>query len=303
MNTPASLRALLENLIDYAGLFPPSSLDMHHAVRNYAESMNGENSWMLARFIAPMAKLDDFQDEFDSLETSGAVWRISTLSSVNNFNEDLQRVLTFNRNNDSRARVDAFEIKIERANEIESVMHAMTNQHQAESFDLFFEFALNDDLSTLIKATHNPNNNAHAKIRTGGITASAIPSSPHVLNFIRACHQHHASFKATAGLHHPLRANQNLTYEKEAPRGVMHGFLNVFLAAAFIHDGMNDKDALQILDEKDASAFKFDDAGASWRDSKISTEKIKLARQNFALSFGSCSFTEPVEDLRRLKLL
>lgn len=300
MKTSSSLHALLENLIDYAGLFPPASLDMKHAVQNYAEYINGEDSWMLARFIAPMTKLDDFQDEFDSLETSAAAqWRISALSSVDNFNEDLQRVLTFNRNNDSRARVDAFEIKIERADEIQSVMRAIENQHQADSFDLFFEFALNDDLSTLIKAIHN----AHAKIRTGGINASQIPSGSHVLNFIRTAHQHHASFKATAGLHHPLRAEQNLTYEKDAPRAVMHGFLNVFLAAAFIHDGMKDAHALQILDEKDVSAFKFNDDFVAWRDAKVSTEKIKLARQNFALSFGSCSFTEPIEDLRALKLL
>ncbi len=299
MNIPASLRALLENLIDYAGLFPPSSLDMHHAVRNYAESMNGENSWMLARFIAPMTKLDDFQDEFDSLETSGAMWRISALSSVDNFNEDLQRVLTFNRNNDSRARVDAFEIKIVSADEIESVMRAIDNQHQEKGLDVFFELALDDDVSTLIKAIHT----AHAKIRTGGITALQIPSSSQVINFIRSAHQHHASFKATAGLHHPLRANQNLTYEKEAPRADMHGFLNFFLAAAFILDGMKDAQSLQILDEKDISAFKFDDEFATWRDAKITTEKIKLARQNFALSFGSCSFTEPIEDLRLLELL
>ncbi|MCP9493265.1 MAG: hypothetical protein MSG64_02295 [Pyrinomonadaceae bacterium MAG19_C2-C3] len=299
MNTPASLRALLENLIDYAGLFPPASLDMKHAVRNYAEYIHGEDSWMLRSFIAPMTKLDDFQDEFDSLETSGAMWRISALSSADNFNEDLQRVLTFNRNNDSRARVDAFEIKIVSADEIESVMRATHNQHRESSFDVFFELALNDDLSTLIKAIHN----AHAKIRTGGITASQIPSSSRVLNFIRTAHQHHASFKATAGLHHPLRAERNLTYGKEAPRAVMHGFLNVFLTAAFILDGMDDREALRILDETDASAFKFEDEFATWRDAKISTEKLKLARQNFALSFGSCSFIEPIEDLRALELL
>ena len=36
VNMHASLRILMEGLIDYAGLFPPASLDMPTAVRNYA---------------------------------------------------------------------------------------------------------------------------------------------------------------------------------------------------------------------------------------------------------------------------
>src|SRR5262245_27937410 len=72
-----------------------------------------------------------------------------------------------------------------------------------------------------------------AKIRTGGLKPDAIPAIADVAAFIVACADRRLPFKATAGLHHPVRAPYPLTYESNAPRAVMHGFLNVFLAAAF----------------------------------------------------------------------
>ena len=43
--------------------------------------------------------------------------------------------------------------------------------------------------------------------------------------------------RSPLGLHHPVRGEYPLTYAPDAPRGVMHGFLNVFLAAAFVWHG------------------------------------------------------------------
>lgn len=298
MKTPASLRALLENLIDYAGLFPPAALSIKQAVMNYADYLNSEHAWMLGRFIVPAAQLDDFQSEFDLL-ASTAIWRISVLSSSVGFSRDLQRVLKFNNDNARRVVVDAFELKVNDSDEMMSVTHELNNLRAANDFYVFFELALNENLNELIGAI----NKAHAKIRAGGVEAKQIPSSAHVLNFIRGCHHYNASFKATAGLHHPLRAEQNLTYEIDAPRALMHGFLNVFLAAAFVLEGMNSANALRLLEETDCAAFTFTDEAAAWREHKIATDKLLIARRNFALSFGSCSFTEPIEDLCKLKLL
>ena len=80
----------------------------------------------------------------------------------------------------------------------------------------------------------------------------------------------------------------------------MHGFLNVFLAAAFAWHGLRDLEP--ILAETDAGAFSFDEE-ASWRDQSLSTDQIRDARKNFAHAFGSCSFEEPVQDLEGLGLL
>ena len=133
-----------------------------------------------------------------------------------------------------------------------------------------------------------------AKIRTGGITPDAFPAIDDVAGFLRACREMGVAFKATAGLHHPLRCVKPLTYEPNAPTGTMHGFLNVFLAAAMLDH------ADAILAETDPGAFRFDDDHASWRDHRVSTSDLATMRRDFATSFGSCSFEEPINDLRAL---
>ncbi len=139
-----------------------------------------------------------------------------------------------------------------------------------------------------------------AKLRTGGVTAEAIPAVADVAAFILASADHRLPFKATAGLHHPVRAAHPLTDAADAPRGVMHGFLNVFLAAAFAWHG--DRDLEPVLAETDPAAFRFDDR-AHWRDRSLDAARVRDARRQFAHSFGSCSFDEPVRDLEALGLL
>ncbi len=139
-----------------------------------------------------------------------------------------------------------------------------------------------------------------AKIRTGGLKPEAIPAVDDVATFLRACADRRLPFKATAGLHHPVRSVQALTYEADAPRATMHGFLNVFLAAAFVWHGRRDVEPL--LAETDPAAFRFDDH-ARWRDWSLGAEQVRQARHDFAHSFGSCSFDEPVHDLEALGLL
>jgi hypothetical protein len=53
-----SVTALLANIIDYAGLFPPASLDMATTVANYASHLGSEDAWLLERLIVPAARLD-----------------------------------------------------------------------------------------------------------------------------------------------------------------------------------------------------------------------------------------------------
>jgi len=139
-----------------------------------------------------------------------------------------------------------------------------------------------------------------AKVRTGGVTPEAVPSVEAVADFIRACAERRLAFKATAGLHHSVRAEHALTYEPDAPRAVTHGFLNMFVASALAWHG--DRDLEPVLAETDATAFRFDDR-AGWRDRSLSAEQVRAAREHFLHAFGSCSFEEPVADLRALGLL
>jgi hypothetical protein len=136
-----------------------------------------------------------------------------------------------------------------------------------------------------------------AKLRTGGVTPEAIPSVAEVAAFILACADRRLPFKATAGLHHPVRACHPLTYEGGAPQAALHGFLNVFLAAAFAWHG--ERRIEPILAEEDSAAFRFG-TWARWRDWSLEVPQIHDARRQFAHAFGSCSFEEPLADLRHL---
>jgi hypothetical protein len=62
-------------------------------------------------------------------------------------------------------------------------------------------------------------------------------------------------------------------------------------------------DLVDLLVESDPSSFVFDDGGLTWRGKRLVLDDLREARASFARSYGSCSFTEPVEDLQGLRLL
>jgi len=250
--TTRSVHALLEHLIDYAGLFPPAALTMQDAVRNYARYRDGEYSWALGKFVVPQARAVEVPKEFP----------LSILG------------------------VD--EVKATTEEEIEGLAAVNWGAGASPAPQTYVEIA---DLRLLDAIAAR---GLRAKIRTGGITPDAFPAIDDIAGFLRACKGKGVAFKATAGLHHPLRCVKPLTYEPNAPTGTMHGFINVFLAAALL-DHADD-----VLAENDPRAFAFDDDGVSWRGHRVSTEALIAMRRDFATSFGSCSFEEPIHDLKEL---
>jgi hypothetical protein len=144
---------------------------------------------------------------------------------------------------------------------------------------------------------------SYAKLRTGGTIPEAIPGARDIGAFLCVAAARRIPFKATAGLHHPIRSLQSLTGEPGGPQAMMHGFLNVFVAACFAWQGMGPNDVFAILTEQDPAAFRFLNDELRWRGSGLRTDEVESARRYFAHSFGSCSFEEPVTDLRELGLL
>jgi hypothetical protein len=142
-----------------------------------------------------------------------------------------------------------------------------------------------------------------AKVRTGGLTPDAIPPCAEVAGFLARAAALRLPFKATAGLHHALRSPRALTYAADSPCAVMHGFLNVFAAAAFAWHGMDAAGLEAVIAEDEPAAFSFHDSEMRWHGHALSTAQIEEARRAFAHSFGSCSFEEPVAGLRELGLL
>src|SRR5215510_4589863 len=295
-----SLRDLLLGLIDYAGLFPPAALDMSTATRKYAEYRDGEYRWALGRFVLPVARLDEFEKAAEGKLPSGAqerddFWRLSALSG-GDLSSDLNRIAEFNQKRAGAAVIDAIEIKAGRAGDIENAM-SLTPANLTP----YFEIPINGDPAELIKSVAETE--ARAKVRTGGVTADAFPSSFDLARFIKICAEEDAPFKATAGLHHPLRSVNRLTYAPDSASATMHGFLNVFLAAAFAQSGMDVDRLVELLEEKSPDVFQFNSGGVTWRDEMIVRGQLRNSRNLLAVAFGSCSFEELIDDLRKIGLL
>lgn len=290
----SALRPLLSGIVDYAGLFPPAGLDMATAVRNYAAYRHDPDAWMLGRFVAPAARLDELSLELRSLEDGHDEWPVAALLGAD-ATRDLEVVDAFNEELTSVAHIDTLEGKLSTPAAIAEVA-AVTR----DRFALFVEIPIEPDPLPLIQAIATAG--ISAKIRTGGVTADAFPSPRDVVRFMRRCAEANVPFKATAGLHHPLRAEHRLTYAPDAPRGVMYGYLNVFLTAALLSE-LTDAEAEALLDERDAHAFVVSRDSIRWREHELRADQANAARERVASSFGSCSFREPVDDLRALSLL
>jgi hypothetical protein len=276
---------------------------METAVTSYAEYRAGDDRDLLGRFVVPASRLDEFADCLRGTSGSGVEstpWQLSAIVKDNPVQAS-ERILSFNaRMRQERATVtaicDSVELSVAAETEVADAVELFR-----ESFRLFLEVRTDEDPAPLLQAIGH--HRALAKMRTGGITETAFPSSAEIIRFIAACNRLGVPFKATAGLHHAVRAVYPLTYERDSACGMMFGFLNVFLASAFIRGGMQEGEARAILDEQSPAAFTFDDDGASWRGRKSSDSELSATRMQLALSFGSCSFVEPVEEARSLGLL
>jgi hypothetical protein len=294
----------LRDLIDYAGLFPPASLAMAPSVVDYDSYSRSEWSWILGRFIVPIARLAEFEEAFAGLPappsgTGFTTWRLSGLLGSDPV-ADVAGIREFNARTASstsgrRAVIESVEVKVAGPEEVKRLSGIVPAE-----LATYFEVPLSS-CGECIAAVADCGR--RAKIRTGGETADRFPTPENVVEFVRLCAAANVPFKATAGLHHPLRSVHRFTYQPDSPSGVMHGFVNVFLAAAFLRAGMEATLAVQLLEERSADAFHFDLDGVGWRQHRLSQREIAAARRSFAVSFGSCSFTEPIDDLRALHLL
>jgi hypothetical protein len=289
----SAIRTLLAGAIDYAGLFPPATLPMREAVRNYASYLHGADAWALGRFVVPVARLAELHECAASvLPSAKPPWRLSVLAGAGGAS-DWAAAETFA---GKGAVVDAVELRVSSPDDVRAAAARLPTD-----VDVFYEVPIDNEPRQFVAAIARVG--AKAKVRTGGVTPDAFPQAENLARFIVTCARATVPFKATAGLHHPLRATYRLTYEADSPRGEMFGFVNLLLAAAFARAGLPANAVAELLVERNATAFRFLTDAVEWRDRRIGTDALAEARATFALSFGSCSFTEPIEELGALGLL
>jgi hypothetical protein len=307
----ASARAFFEHLIDYAGMFPPAKLPMDQALQNYTRYAAGPDTWMLGRFVCQIASLDQLESLIRS-PVSGPVMTVTTLGQGakqaslvrRSLEAELERIRAFG--NDRRFLVDTIESLLPPNLEVGDAADIAAGSSMLElptaEKRVFLEVPLSGAwpmeiyrVSILIADWHTPSARRWIglKIRCGG---TAIPTIDQLAQFLYCCTMNGLPWKATAGLHHPLR-------HRDTSGEMAHGFINVFGAGilARVHR-LNVEQIAGILCEESADAFRFSEVGFAWRDWTCPVEQIREARQ-WMPSFGSCSFDEPRDDLLAMALI
>ncbi|MGH7709857.1 MAG: hypothetical protein ACREOG_01155, partial [Gemmatimonadaceae bacterium] len=244
---------LLAHAIDYAGLYPPAALAMSEAVREYDRQRTGPHAWALGRFVVGADRLDDFLAARQLL--SPGAWPLSLLTSRGDRAfPDLTR-------HSDLLRVEAVEAKAATIDEV-AALEPLASRAPV----LYVELPVVGQLEALLAAVRALG--ARAKVRTGGVTADAIPPPESVARFMGACVATGVPFKATAGLHHVIRGEYPLTYEPDSARATMFGFLNVFVASALAVHRAPGEIVTEVLEERDIRAFRASGRGDAvcWRE-------------------------------------
>ena len=305
-NMSPALGALLQGILDYAGLFPPAALPMPAAVSHYRRHLEEDTIGMLATFVCPASQLEALAEA-----APGADWKLSVLATagatteetLTNLDQDIAAIEALSQSG-SGFLPAALELRVPGSLSgdisgldtfVQRVEEAISRSPKAPR-KVFYEMSAWSGTFPVL-APEASRLERGVKIRTGGMSRDAFPSPEQIAEFLVAAVHHGIAFKATAGLHHPVRR-----FDASVDTH-MHGFLNLFCAAAFAYAGYNRSTLVSILSEEDASEFKFSGPNFEWEDNVLDADWLARTRSEFALSFGSCSFIEPVQDLRALGYL
>ena len=299
-----SLRALLTRSIDYAGMFPPCSLGLEPALRNQTEYVRSADAWMLGAFVLSTEQFDatkQLLSQFDAQHPLRVAALGQKTANADAFLEALDdaeaAIRSLSRHNVDLISISHLEMFLPHDVDVASLQEAKS---MLGDLPVFWE-APPDRAEETIALLAGFNSDADLatfgyKLRTGGVTADAFPTSMQIAKAMVTPSTHQLPIKFTAGLHHPLRQYREEVQTK------MHGFLNVLGAAALAAEHRWDThQTAMMLEDENADSFSFTDDFFSWREWRIDTKRLQY-RRRFVVSFGSCSFDEPRDDLRALNL-
>ena len=329
-----SLRTFMHGLIDYAGLFPPANLPLNEAIDDYIKHLNGENSWMLGRFIIPVSKLNEL-DQFVSLFDEIGPLELAVLGSGGNSNDeylskisnDMVKISDYRNRHSGKVRIEVYECKLPSNSPSKKTMKKATDLLNQNKLSHYHEFPELPDVGINYSTDEDESSwdeeilpvvsmiaelkGAGIKLRCGGIVKEAFPSVEQIAAMIQTCALIDIPMKCTAGLHHPIR---HFAEEYDA---YMHGFINAFGAGIFTSNFPNPENSQErfrmfillshLIGEQVADNFDFGDKGMIWkmgddRDSifEFDNDSIRNCRGKNMISYGSCSFQEPIDDLKQL---
>jgi len=304
-------------------MFPPARLSLREALHQYAEHKATPESWMLSRFLLPAGQAAQFPTTGGTYGTNEAL-PVSIIGTrgesvelmLECLRQDLQAVFQSDAFIQNRISPQLFEMYFpvtgldddEIVSALSEIRHIQQETHAA-ALGLFLEVnwrgALSGDVAKLADAIRRSNEARESewppfglKIRCGGITPEEVPDITSLAAALDDWSRQGVSLKATAGLHHPFR------HFRTEFNGWMHGFVNLFVAAmmARVHQ-LNLEQLAEILSATDPESFLFKNDTIQFGDWILSSEAIRHERASGLLSYGSCSFDEPRDDLHSHGLL
>jgi hypothetical protein len=303
-----SLRQLLARSVDYAGLFPPCSLELGAALANQSEYVRSDDRWMLSAFVLPVTRFIEAKPHLGQF-TRDHPLRLSALGAAKGsaveFRDELKMavagITSIQAGSDTSVVVEQLEMALPKEGASAELLAEVRATALSLNIPTFWEAPAKSAASTIEMLAQTNENGGEwrlgFKLRTGGVQAEAFPSANDIAIGLAEAARHGVPIKFTAGLHHPIRQFREEVGTK------MHGFLNVLGAGVMAAEhGLTADQLVPMLESEDVDEFSFSDKAFKWRDWSVATPQVEKHR-GMITSFGSCSFDEPREDLRGHGLL
>src|SRR5260370_3885880 len=208
-----SIGALLGHSIDYAGMFPPCSLEIEPAHQNQARYVRDPDAWMLNNFVLPVEKFDAAVGGISQFDQKHPL-RISALGAkTGNADEFIgtlkiaaETIRSFSARHVDLVSIPQLEMPLPQDVDLESLARIGSILKGLE-LQAFWETPVDSAEKTvaLLDEHHSSANGCplRYKLRTGGVTADAFPTSPQIARALVAAAKAPAPIKVTAGWHHP----------------------------------------------------------------------------------------------------
>jgi hypothetical protein len=288
VSTPAWLE-LFTGLFDDASQFPPGNMPLDEALVAHKAWKQDPRSAFVGMFLLPIGRADAFEaerqkDDADPISVSlivkGTSWSDGTALATN-VAERLHAP-------SSGVHVDAAELPLPDAFDTQA-LDALRSR--SPKLEIYVEPVGQDVQEILPRIAES---GLRAKLRCGGLEASAFPSVEQVSEFIATCAELKLPFKATAGLHEPI-AHYDATIGARH-----HGFLNLWAATACALEAPSEERRIRAcLELEDAADVVLSENAVRFGEVELPLTAMLHAR-DFFTAFGTCSIAEPLEGLESM---
>ncbi|MER5645962.1 hypothetical protein [Streptosporangium sp. NPDC002524] len=256
---------LFRELVDDAGLFPPTGLPMAEALERHRNDLAGNDPVLTHRFLCPAGRLAELRDHLTFPIRVGLILDTPDVPPLDG------------------VAVELVEVRQAPGETPGTVSERLAGRLPGDA-RLFVEVPAGDlaYLASLPRDATGPG----LKFRCGGLTAGAFPGAADLGALVAHCARHGVPFKATAGLHNAVR-------HFDPVLGVdRHGFLNLVLAVCA---AVEDRDPVPVL--------RLTDVGELVRLAQAVPDDTAARARELLVSYGSCDTHTPIEDLVALGLI